>query len=122
MSMALLQMFPDVIGSRNFKMAVLPVLVSAILNLPTSGYIGQYRHQCHSVSGPRKHRLCRWNFDASLSRSLDICTSGLAAAILNFLLSVTLDSIGTCAIRFLDPENIGFAVSNSMLYCIEAEI
>ena len=52
------------------EIQVLTVLVSAILNLPTSGYIGQYRHQCHLVPGPRNHRFSRWNFVSILSRTV----------------------------------------------------
>ena len=113
------------------------MLVSAILNLPTSGYIGQYRRQCHSVPGPRKHRLCRLNFDAISSRSRDISSaiaflpltikhgthwnvvailsrcrylsiSGVAAAILHYRVPVTPDSIYNSTIEFL-PQNIDVA-------------
>ena len=49
-----------------------------------SGYIGQYRHQCRSVPGPRKHRPCHWNFDAISSRSRDTSTYGFGIRHLEF--------------------------------------
>ena len=42
--------------------------------------------------------------------------------VLKFQHPVTSGSIGTSAIRFLNPENLGFAVGIVMLFCLEAEI
>ena len=64
----------------------------------------------------------RCNGAAMLSRSWDISTSGLAAAILKNRLPVTSGSIRVVAIELLDPENGGLAVGTASLSGLEAEI
>ena len=51
--------------------------------------------------------VSRWNGVAIWSRSGDMSTSGLAAAIFDFRLPVTSGSIRNNAIELLDPENVG---------------
>ena len=55
----------------------------------------------------RNMETSRCNGGAILSRSWDISTSGLAAAILERRLPVTSVSIRNGAIELLDPENSG---------------
>ena len=57
-----------------------------------------------------------------MSRSCDISTSGLAAAIFKNRLPVTSDSIRNGAIELLEPENGGLAIETELLSCLEAEI
>ena len=66
--------------------------------------------------------VSRWNGVAILSRSQDIRITSLLAAILDFRLPVTSDSIRNSAIEFLDPENRGVAVGIFILSIIEPEI
>ena len=54
--------------------------------------------------------------------SWDKSTSGLQAAILDFRLLLTSESIGSSSIEMLNAENVGLAVGNSLLSCILAEI
>jgi len=70
----------------------------------TSAYVGQHSPKCHWVGYPRKHGRCLWNFDSIMSTSWETCTSGLTAAILNFRLLFTSDSIGTSSTELLDLE------------------
>ena len=49
-------------------------------------------------------------------------TSGFAAAILNFLLPVSISSLPDSTTEFPDPENKRVAVGIYLLSCIEAEI
>ena len=55
----------------------------------------------------RNMETSRYNGAAILSRSWDISTSGLVAAILKNRLPVTSGSIRVVAIELLDPENVG---------------
>ena len=64
----------------------------------------------------------RCNGAAILSRSWDISTSGLAAAILKNRLPVTSGSIRVIAVELLDPENGGLAVGTASLSGLEADI
>ena len=57
-----------------------------------------------------------------MSRSRDISTSGLTAAIFKNRFPVTSISIRNGAIEILDPENEGLAVETELLSCLEAEI
>jgi len=60
-----------------------------------------------------------------LCASVDFGTSGLAAAILNLSLPVRSDSIVGITVVFtgvlLDPKNIGLAVANALLSCVQLE-
>ena len=85
----------------------------------TSDSIQKWRHW---LAGHRKWGVSRWNGVAILSRSWDISTSGLAAAIFKNRLPVTSDSIRNGAIELLDPKNGGFAVGTALLSCLETEI
>ena len=64
----------------------------------------------------------RWHGVSILSRSGDISTSGLAAAILNYRHPLTSGSIRNSTIDVLDPENMVIAVGISLLCILEAEI
>ena len=70
----------------------------------------------------RNMETSRCNGAAILSRSWDISSSGLAAAILKNRLPVTSGSIRIIAIELLDPENGGLAVGTASLSGLEAEI
>ena len=62
------------------------------LGIITSGYFRrrlQYGPYVQRVERPRKFTGSRWNFDDTI-----VCTSGLAAAILESLLQVTSDDVG----------------------------
>ena len=50
---------------------------------------------------------------------LDISTSGLAAAMLDFKLPMWYDSIVSSSIGLLYPENIGIAVEITFLSCLQ---
>jgi len=71
---------------------------------------------------PKNIGVSRWNFVAIMSTSRDIRISRLEAAILNFWLPVTSDSISNSTVGFLAPENMGQAVGISFLSCLGAEI
>jgi len=49
-------------------------------------------------------------------------TSGLAAAILDLSLPDRSDSTVCTTVGLLDPENIGLAVGNALLSCVQVEI
>ena len=63
-----------------------------------------------------------WNGVDIQSRSLDISTSSLAAAIFEFRLPVTTCSIRNSAAELMNPENWGLAVGTELLSGLEAEI
>jgi len=69
-----------------------------------------------------KHGWCLWNFDSIMSTSWDKCISGLAAAILDFQLPLTLDNIFLSAIELAILENMVGAFGISILSCLHAEI
>jgi len=62
-----------------------------------------------------KHGTCLWNFDSTMCKSWDTCTSGITVAILNFWLPFTAYSIGTSSSELLHLENVGVAVTISLL-------
>ena len=87
-----------------------------------SGNIGPCRT---SVDRQRQGRKCinrRWIFVANLSASGDICTSGLAAAILGFECRSTSDNIVLDSIGVLDPVNLIETFRISTLSAAEADI
>jgi len=51
--------------------------------------------------------------------SVDMSTSGLAAAILDLSLPVRSDSIVGITVGLLDPKNIGIAVGIALLSCVQ---
>jgi len=53
--------------------------------------------------------------------SVDMSTSGLAAAIFHLSLPVRSDSIVGITVGLLDPENIGLAVGIALLSCVQLE-
>jgi len=59
---------------------------------------------------------------AIFSRSRDISTSGVSAAILKYRLPATSGCIRNSATDFLDSENESLAVGTALLSCLEAEI
>ena len=64
----------------------------------------------------------RWNGVAIWSRSEDMSTSGLAAAIFKCRLPVTSGSIRDSAVELVDPENRGLAIGTALISGLEAEI
>ena len=70
----------------------------------------------------RNMEVSRCKGAAILSRSWDISTSGLAAAIFKIRLPITSGSIRIIAIELLDPENGGLVVGTASLSGLEAEI
>ena len=75
----------------------------------------------HHVNGrPRKHRFRLLNRVPSLSADLNMSTSGLAAAILNFPLTVWSYDIVLGTMVTGDPKNIGFAVETAFLAGLQA--
>ena len=75
------------------------VPVSSDFRLPV--YVAQHSDYFHRVAGPRKHGCSRWNFVPIASTSWDLSTSGLEAAILDFLLPVWSNSIQATCIDLL---------------------
>jgi len=69
-----------------------------------------------------QHMVSHWNRVPIVFTSKYKTTSGLTAAILDFLLPVWSDNIPSGPIGFRDSENIGIAVDIAFLTCLQAEI
>jgi len=85
------------------------------LGFLTSAFVGQHAPYCHWVGHPRKPGGCLWNFDSIMTTSWDTYPSGLTAAILDFRLPLTSNSIRYRSTEMLDLEHVEIAVEISLL-------
>ena len=82
----------------------------------------QQRGACHCMGCPRIHRCSHWNFIAILYADQDICTSGLVAAILNFLYRPAQLDVGRCFIALSVLENMVWALGITLLRNIQPKL
>jgi hypothetical protein len=69
-----------------------------------------------------QHMVSHWNRVPIVFTSKYNCTSGLTAAILDFLLPVWSDNIPSGSDGLRDPENMRVAVEIMFLACLQAGI